>query len=510
MWILWCLKITHTPTLQPCIIDAASDMTNINPNLEALLFSIYCMAIFSLDEVACETMFRTRREVTIRRYQLGAREALLRCDFMKSSNRDCLTALLLYLMSVKPDVHPRSLTSILGIAMRTAERMGLNTEPANARHAALEAELRRRLWWALVLFDARIVEMSNGSRSATLIPTWDCKVAANVSDVDLRAETKNVAAATGHRQYPSEAVFVVMRTLVADCVRRAPSHLDFINPVLKSVASPTLVNASTESSRWTALEALLESDLLSCCDTENPLHYMTIWTARFALAKARFIQHLATFSPSNEEQRDAGLSYARTMLECDTRLMASPLIKRFRWSVYIQMPFPAYVHLVHDLRKRPHGAHVELAWKAIGDNSAARLLHSVHTDYAVEKTPHFPFFKILARFVLQAWAVWDQTTGGLQETPAVVTQLRLMLARVDQELRTRAVALEDCALGVDSADLGVDDLLNFDGFDFQYGPLSSMGASTFSTDPSQLSASLNDGQWDWYGSTWGAMPGQRW
>jgi hypothetical protein len=95
------LKVTHTPTLQPRIIDAASDLTSINPTLEALMFSIYCMAIFSLNQEDCRAMFGTLtpREDIIRRYQLGAKEALLRCGFLKSGDRDCLTALHLYLVS---------------------------------------------------------------------------------------------------------------------------------------------------------------------------------------------------------------------------------------------------------------------------------------------------------------------------------------------------------------------------------------------------------------------------
>lgn len=36
------LKIIRTPSLQGRIIEAASNVTNINPTLEALMFSIYC------------------------------------------------------------------------------------------------------------------------------------------------------------------------------------------------------------------------------------------------------------------------------------------------------------------------------------------------------------------------------------------------------------------------------------------------------------------------------------
>ncbi|KAJ5823863.1 C6 zinc finger domain protein [Penicillium robsamsonii] len=34
------LRVTHTPTLQTRIIDAASDIANINPTMEALMFGM--------------------------------------------------------------------------------------------------------------------------------------------------------------------------------------------------------------------------------------------------------------------------------------------------------------------------------------------------------------------------------------------------------------------------------------------------------------------------------------
>ena len=96
------LKITHTPTLQARIIDAASDMTSTSPPLEALMFSIYCIAVFSLGHEKCLEMFGAPRQDVLRGYQLATREALLNCGFLKTSDRDCLTALHLYLVRYIP------------------------------------------------------------------------------------------------------------------------------------------------------------------------------------------------------------------------------------------------------------------------------------------------------------------------------------------------------------------------------------------------------------------------
>jgi hypothetical protein len=101
------LKVTHTPTLQGRIIDAASNVANIDPPLEALMFSIYCVSIFSLDDAECQKLFAEGREQLLSKYQLGAREALLRCSFLKTESRECLTALHLYLVRrTQPIIEP--------------------------------------------------------------------------------------------------------------------------------------------------------------------------------------------------------------------------------------------------------------------------------------------------------------------------------------------------------------------------------------------------------------------
>ncbi len=94
------LKVIHTPSLQGRIIEAASNVTNINLTLEALMFSIYCMAILSLDEDVCQAIFSSSKEDLLTRFRFGCQQALLNCGFLRSNDRDCLTALYLYLVSL--------------------------------------------------------------------------------------------------------------------------------------------------------------------------------------------------------------------------------------------------------------------------------------------------------------------------------------------------------------------------------------------------------------------------
>lgn len=94
------LKVTHTPTLQTELIDAVADMTNVRPTLEALLFGIYSTAVRSLDDAQCLTLFGAPKRDLCTSYQFGCQQALLNCSVLQTSDRECITALYLYLVSV--------------------------------------------------------------------------------------------------------------------------------------------------------------------------------------------------------------------------------------------------------------------------------------------------------------------------------------------------------------------------------------------------------------------------
>ncbi|CAM1509628.1 Fc.00g033670.m01.CDS01 [Cosmosporella sp. VM-42] len=438
------LKVTHTPSLQGRIIEAAGSVANISPPLEALMFSIYSISTLSLAGDDCQVMYGLPREDLLTKYQFACQQALLNCRFLQSSNRDCLTALYLYLVSAASGTHPRSLSSLLGVAIRIAQRMGIHNESTIAKCTVLEAEMRRRLWWSLVLFDARIGEMAE-YKSTLLAPTWDCRIPLNVNDSDLRAEMKEPPVVQGKT---AEALFAVVRSELGEFVRHSPFYLDFTNPALKP-----LVKDMPKGGDLGALEKRIEDECLTFCDPENPLQFMTIWTARSYLSKCRLIAHYSKYMNSSmqqtEMQRDAALFHAFRMLECDTKIMASPLIKGYIWHLHFQFPFPAYLHIVQILKRRPVTKHAGQAWEYMSDNYEARFGSIEFLDN--------PVFRIFAEVVLQAWEDFESTfkqSGEMLTPPRIVSGLRRKVAGMTQN---SAFASTDRPHGVSTT--GVNDFL---------------------------------------------------
>ena len=64
------------------------------------MLGIYCIAITSLTPNDCLAAFGASKETLLTSYRLGCQHALSNAQFLQSRDRDCLTALFLYLVSV--------------------------------------------------------------------------------------------------------------------------------------------------------------------------------------------------------------------------------------------------------------------------------------------------------------------------------------------------------------------------------------------------------------------------
>lgn len=314
---------------------------------------------------------------------------------------------------------------MLSVAIRTAQRMGIDSESNLARCSVFEAEMRRRLWWSLVLFDSRISEMAE-HQTTTLAPTWDCYVPLNVGDSELQPEMKEPPPA---QTKPTDALFAVVRSELGESIRHMAFYLDFTNPALKHLFKTSDRIPKTGAEELSLLEKMIEDKYLTYCDPGNPLHFTTIWWTRAYIARSRLLesisQHSATI-PQTDAQRDTAITNALRMLECDTMFRTSPLSTRFLWLIDLHFPFPAYIQLVQELKRRPCSERAEEAWEAMSVNFQARF-------DLFSKDSESPFFKIFTNMVLRAWEVREAALGRLGVSfvlPGIVSSMRQRLAQI--------------------------------------------------------------------------------
>ncbi|GMF70128.1 unnamed protein product [Aspergillus oryzae] len=240
------LKISHVPTLQAQVVEAAADPAKIFKPLEALMFGIYLVAVLSLTDEEVEATFNEGKAVLLSRYHQGTQQALINAGFMRSNELMVLQAYFLYLFCIVQYIDPRSLFCLIGIAVRIATRLGLHRDGIRFGLSPFETEQRKRLWWQIVAFDKRIAEVTGSAITALSSSPTDCRLPLNVNDADLHIHAKEPPTpSTG----ATEMLFCLTRielTIAAVPNGMRPNPVDLNNPFAQHKPTPSPADATTQ------------------------------------------------------------------------------------------------------------------------------------------------------------------------------------------------------------------------------------------------------------------------
>lgn len=228
---------------------------------------------------------------------------------------------------------------------------------------------------------------------------------------------------------PTESFHIIIRCAIAQRLRYSPSQMDFVNPMLRSLARG-IPNGLAEGGDDLAVLGNLIAPKSSCeFNLEDPLQYVTVWSARCEFAEARLWKHYWTIANSAERQsdahRDAAMSHALAVIECEASLSISPLAKKFRWYVS-HFPFAAYIHVIEELKARPHQSLSRRAWAALN--------HDFMTRFKGASLQGHPIFTLLAKAFVQAWEARGSEPAGNDNVtaPPVVAEMRHIAEPVNE------------------------------------------------------------------------------
>ena len=86
---------------------------------------------------------------------------------------------------------PAAVFSLMGIASRIAERIGLHRDGDDLELPVLRSEERRRIWWQLQYMEISIAQLV-GAIIMTIYADWDTKLPKNLEDHDLRPDIQTL------------------------------------------------------------------------------------------------------------------------------------------------------------------------------------------------------------------------------------------------------------------------------------------------------------------------------
>lgn len=389
--------LVHTPSMQQSISDACEvGMQGIPRGMEAFLFAMYLSAVNSVTEEDCLSMLGESKEGLVMKFWFGTRQSLINSLWLRSSELMVLQAFVIFLLSVRQMYDPRTLWSLTGIALRIGQRIGLHRDGASLGLAALETELRRRLWWQILVFDGRMAELS-GSGFSVLASLSDTKLPLNVNDIDLQP---GVMEPPAEHTGATEMMFCLLRYEFGRFFKdsklgpRGPtSAFDGVWQVLTT----SEISIAERDQTINELQEILESKFLRFCDPLNPLHFLCGALARSALATMRFKVHHPRGRGGQKiptEELNMLFTSSLRIIEYDNLGHSTQSVQGFLWHIESYFSWDPFIYLLTELRRRTTGSEVERAWQQVDE------AYQHHGEFLTMRSPLHDSVAVLAE---RAW-----------------------------------------------------------------------------------------------------------
>ncbi|KZL85772.1 fungal specific transcription factor domain-containing protein [Colletotrichum incanum] len=371
-------KVIHVPTFRMRVVDAMNNFTNVPLDTLALLFSIFLTASGSLSQQEHWDKLGWSKSDAIADSTFGLKLALTEINYLKNHNMEVLRSLALYSLFQQTRNGSCDPWVLNGIVVNIAYRLGLHLDGSHASLSVFECEMRRRLWWQIV-----ILETKSGGAFGTgshLLPTRrDTRIPLNVNDEDL--EPTMVMEPQPH-DGPTEMSFCIVTYEAKKQALAQPRLLSIDDILWSQMPSPShpYVSSSMEcSGTIDILQKFLEEVNRFLCPLENrlcpdpdtnPLHAMA-QCGREALS--RIIQLLVTPMEEASEWGTEVLgpddNFFRISLAANEEALRvrKAAGHRFAWHADIDFKMQTLYYLGAQLQNRISGSMADRVWSVIDD-----------------------------------------------------------------------------------------------------------------------------------------------
>lgn len=318
--------------------------------------------------------------------------------------------------------------------VRIAQKMGYHRDGETLGLTPFETEMRRRIWWLIMMQDAKNALVSGLSHS--MLPTlWDTKPAQNVNDADIfPGSTEPIQP----REGPTEMAFALLvyeiaKFMIGSEALHGPSGFEAVI-MGQDVASGRDVTLVPTMDKYRALVDDLEANLL---ELENKYIDASAGSVHAAALTVRpmLTSKLREMLVPMQEQPEWGTEIfnAKDNLfkivimnnEHSTNSYETMDQKGFLWFVKQHFQLEVFAVMTGQLCKRPTGSLADRAWNVVDKiyTYHPELLDLSNKAYAQQ-----------AQFVLRAWKAREQAfaqMGRSIDLPHFIYRLRECLGSGD-------------------------------------------------------------------------------
>ena len=310
-------------------------------------------------------MSDSKRNLTVK-CRSALESALVEADFLNASDISILQALCLYLTAIRCYDGNKNCWAITGLVTRIAQGMGLHRDGTYLGLSPFEVEMRRRVWWAIIVLDLRCAE-ENDSELAICDSLCDTKIPLNINDTDMTPTSKaQPAMRIGRSDCAAALVRYKANQLFKKLLRPfknspSTSHHEHMRDSSLSIDERVKLIDDT----WHSLNV----ELLRLTDIDdNPQYLFVAIIARILISKAYMVTCRAPGSEMVEMQEglaDQVYLIAVETIECNQRLLTNPMFKQFRWICATYFNWRPMAHVLLKLSRDPWTIQSERGWRAV-------------------------------------------------------------------------------------------------------------------------------------------------
>ncbi|KAJ9306052.1 transcriptional regulator family: Fungal Specific TF [Paecilomyces variotii] len=366
------ITILHQPSLRAIVIEASTNAELLDKNTEALLFSIYFSAVISMTPQQCSSQLGEDRDTLLHRYRFAVEQSLARAGLVNSQNLMLLQAAVLFLICVRRHDDTRFVWTMTAVVLRLAQGLGLHRDGTNFGLKPFETEMRRRLWWHIVLLDVRSSE-DHGTDPQVHEAFFDTRLPLNINDDDIFPDMKDPPE---ERVGGTEMTFTLVRCEVNATVRR----LSYVPPGARCRAGE--LSVEQREALVEGLSKRLEERYIRHCDMNVPLFWVCATISRLIIAKLWLVVYHPLSKHDNRhslpmETRDRLFVTSIEAIEFAHLLENNENTSKWSWLFRTYIQWHAIAFLLAELCVRPLCPGVDRAWMAV---------NSVYREWEAEAT----------------------------------------------------------------------------------------------------------------------------
>ncbi|GLA67144.1 hypothetical protein AtubIFM54640_010121 [Aspergillus tubingensis] len=356
------ILIIHKPMLKVLLQTATKNPNSFDKGSEALLFSVYLTAIYSMSPEACLAQLGADHTTLIKRYRFAVEQALVRAGFLHTRKLVVLQAAILFLSCACDPQDAHFVWTMIAVVTRLALSLGLHRDSSHFGLSPFETEMRRRLWWYIYLLDVRSSD-SQATSPQIREGDYDTQLPLNINDDDLSPDMVETP--------PERTGFTEMSLTLVRCeiLRLHRKLMQLGNAGAGLDGHNALFQSRLEAIEQTRIG--LDERYLQFCDLKIAIHWVTATIARVALARSWLVSHFSLMSVEGfqgdlfPDKCDLLVLTAVEVLEFVYLLEAHDNTAKWSWLFQGYVQWQAFAFVLSELCVRPTSPLSDRAWTAV-------------------------------------------------------------------------------------------------------------------------------------------------